>query len=1047
MSGAAADRNLLLGIIALQMDFISRDALIAAMHSWVLNKATSLSQILQHEGALSASRRALLDALVEEHIKLHDKDPQKSLGALSSIGSLRAELSLIADRDLRASLPHVSAARQDLPDDPDRTATPTIVGDSTSAGTRFHIIRPHARGGLGQVFVARDTELNRDVALKEIQMQFAFDPRHRSRFEFEAEVTGGLEHPGIVPVYGLGHMADGRPFYAMRFIKGNSLKDAIRQFHTAEQQPGRAPGQSTLELRALLGRFIDVCDAVAYAHSRGVLHRDLKPGNIMLGKYGETLVVDWGLAKALDRPEPESAAERSELPLKPASGSALEPTLAGTQVGTPAYMSPEQAAGRLDQLGPRSDVYCLGATLYHLLTGHAPCEGEEVGELYQKILAGDIPRPRTLNPRIAPPLEAVCVKAMASNPEDRYASVVALQADLERWLADEPVTACDEPFRVRARRWMRRHQTLVTAAAVLVVTTVAGLGAGIVLLGRKQAEIVQERNTAQKQREVARHEEAGARLITRFYEDHLLAAARPEAIEGGVGKNVTLLQALDKAVTKIDETFAGQPELEAAVRNAVGVTYGYLAKEDLAKFNQDRAYAIRQAVLGPNHPDTLTTAYNISGRDDAEPLCREVLPRMQRVLGPEHETTLSTQINFAFHLRVRGNFDEAEPLLRETLASCKRALGPERRPTLFAQKELAVVLASTGRREEALALQQETLASQRRVFPPNHRDTLISIGSVAAMLERLGRWEEAEKLYREEIAGERRVYGPDFAVFTEASLGNLWRKRGKLAEAELLLRRSLEGARREYGDKATATSRIQGYIAFLLEDQGKPGEAEQLLRAHYDGCLRDNGPLHPHTRIAQQHLGLNLKKQGKLADAEALFRSCLEADLHSDGPESDWTLVASQELARVLDERKQVEEAESLYRLTLAVRRKRFASEPVAIADALGDLGTLLATTGHAAEAEPLLRECLAIRDQKLPPIHWQVPYTRSLLGVSVASQGRFAEAEPFLLSGYEGLTKAEGTPAKRVAEALDRIVELYDKWGKADQAEVWRKKRPASVN
>ena len=310
MSGAAADRNLLLGIIALQMDFISRDALIAAMHAWVLNKATPLSQILQDQGALTESRRSLLEALVEEHIRLHDDDPQKSLAAVSSIGSVREELSRIADPDLQASLAHVSAARQDQDDDPDRTVPLPSVGDSTSAGTRFRILRPHAKGGLGEVFVARDTELNRDVALKEIQDQFADDPRYRARFEFEAEMTGGLEHPGIVPVYGLGHTADGRPFYAMRFIKGNSLKEAIRRFHEAEKQPGRDPRRATLALRELLGRFIDVCDAVAYAHSRGVLHRDLKPGNIMLGKYGETLVVDWGLAKALEQP---GAGERASV--------------------------------------------------------------------------------------------------------------------------------------------------------------------------------------------------------------------------------------------------------------------------------------------------------------------------------------------------------------------------------------------------------------------------------------------------------------------------------------------------------------------------------------------------------------------------------------------------------------------------------------------------------------------------------------------------------------------------------------------------------------
>jgi serine/threonine protein kinase len=238
----------------------------------------------------------LLDALVEEHLKLHGNDTQKSLAALSSIASVRDELAHIADGDIQASLPHVAARRNDQNNDLVGTVVPTIAGGSTSARARFLILRPHAKGGLGQVSVARDTELNRDVALKEIQTQYAFDPQFQSRFELEAKVTGNLEHPGIVPVYGLGHTPDGRPFYAMRFVKGNSLETAVRRFHEAEKQPGRNPGQSTLELRELLGRFIDVCDAIAYAHSRGVLHRDLKPGNIMLGQYGETLVVDWGRA-------------------------------------------------------------------------------------------------------------------------------------------------------------------------------------------------------------------------------------------------------------------------------------------------------------------------------------------------------------------------------------------------------------------------------------------------------------------------------------------------------------------------------------------------------------------------------------------------------------------------------------------------------------------------------------------------------------------------------------------------------------------------------
>src|SRR5204863_8485572 len=231
--------------------------------------------------------------------------------------------------------------------------------------------RPHARGGLGEVFVALDEELQREVALKEIQDRFADHPESRSRFVREAEITGGLEHPRIVPVHGLGTYADGRPFYAMRFIRGDSLKQAIERFHKADRDGQRDPSQRTLELRKLLGRFIDVCYAIDYAHSRGVLHRDLKPGNIMLGKFGETLVVDWGLAKVQGHSEKIDALS-SEAALQPASGSEVALTQMGSMVGTLAYMSPEQAQGRLDLLGPATDIFCLGATLYHLLAGQPP---------------------------------------------------------------------------------------------------------------------------------------------------------------------------------------------------------------------------------------------------------------------------------------------------------------------------------------------------------------------------------------------------------------------------------------------------------------------------------------------------------------------------------------------------------------------------------------------------------------------------------------------------------------------------------------------------
>ena len=349
----AGDRNLLFGILALQMDFVSRDALVAAMNAWVLSKHKPLGEILVQQNALSQANYELLAPLVETHIRQHGNDPQQSLAAVSSLSDAVRDLRSITDADVQATLDHVVSRRGE---DAVRQTQTASVGAATSAGTRFRILRPHAEGALGVVSVARDEELNREVALKEIKSRHADQPESRARFLLEAEVTGGLEHPNIIPVYGLGQYADGRPFYAMRFIRGDNLKDACQRFH-ASPELKRDSSQRAVEFRKLLRRFLDVCNAIDYAHNRGVLHRDLKPGNIMLGKYGETLVVDWGLAKLLSRPETDIQA--SEGPVAPPSASGSGATQMGSMIGTPAFMSPEQAAGRIDLLGPASDVYSL----------------------------------------------------------------------------------------------------------------------------------------------------------------------------------------------------------------------------------------------------------------------------------------------------------------------------------------------------------------------------------------------------------------------------------------------------------------------------------------------------------------------------------------------------------------------------------------------------------------------------------------------------------------------------------------------------------------
>ena len=280
MAAVAADRNLLFGLIALQNGLIVQDQLLGAFRAWTLDKGRDLADHLVERGDLDADDRAAVEALVTRHLKRHGGDVEQSLAAVPAARSIRDGLADLGDPDIGATLGRVGSAHPPThldEDDPDRTAS-LSVGPPTSDGQRFRILRPHARGGLGAVSVALDAELNREVALKQILDRHADDPDSRARFLLEAEVTGRLEHPGVVPVYGLGCDAQGRPYYAMRFVKGQSLKEAIERFHAAEKTDGSDPRQGNLALRQFLNRFVSVCNVMAYAHSRGVIHRDLKPG-------------------------------------------------------------------------------------------------------------------------------------------------------------------------------------------------------------------------------------------------------------------------------------------------------------------------------------------------------------------------------------------------------------------------------------------------------------------------------------------------------------------------------------------------------------------------------------------------------------------------------------------------------------------------------------------------------------------------------------------------------------------------------------------------
>ena len=354
------------------------------------------------------------------------------------------------------------AAGDAAPHESPEASSASVVGISpvgaASEGATYRVIRPFAKGGMGKISIARDIPLKRDVALKELRDSAADNPDSRQRFVAEAEITGQLEHPGVVPVYALGIDDQGKPFYAMRFVEGPTLQQAIEHLH-------KSP--TAAELRMLLRPFVMVCHTMAYAHDRGVIHRDIKPANIMLGKFGETLVMDWGLAKPLatgDSPESTvgDVAQR-QLAERP------EVTAPGRIMGTPAYMPPEQASGKVDELGPAADIYGLGAVLYQVLTGKPAYQGGSSTEVIEKVRAAPPPPPSSVCPSVPRALEAICLRAMARQAQDRYPSATALAEDVQHWLDDEPVCAYAEPRVEQVYRWSRKHKAAVVSGVVCLI--------------------------------------------------------------------------------------------------------------------------------------------------------------------------------------------------------------------------------------------------------------------------------------------------------------------------------------------------------------------------------------------------------------------------------------------------------------------------------------------------------------------------------------------------------------------------------------------------
>jgi tetratricopeptide (TPR) repeat protein/tRNA A-37 threonylcarbamoyl transferase component Bud32 len=1023
-------RDLLFGLLALQTGLINQGQLVAAFHAWTQARDRPMAEILAEQGALATPCLTLLEGLVIEHLRRHGNDPERSLAAIGVGQSTRECLAQIGNAELDASLTHVGAGSVELDADADRTAS-YAVGTATSDGQRFRVLRPHARGGLGAVFVALDTELHREVALKQILDDHADEPTGRQRFLLEAEVTGGLEHPGIVPVYGLGTYGNGRPYYAMRFIHGDSLKDAIELYHSAAALR-TDPGKRSLELRKLLRRFVDVCNAIDYAHSRGVLHRDLKPGNIIVGKYGETLVVDWGLAKATGRSDPASG----ERTLRPASARGSAETLPGSALGTPAYMSPEQAEGDLEHLGPRSDVYSLGATLYCLLTGKPPFTGDAV-EVIPRVQRGDFPPPRALDPSIDRALEAVCRKAMALRPEDRHGSCRALAEDLEGWMADEPVTAWREPLSRRARRWMRRHRT---AVAAVVVALVLGLGvAASVLVAslRREAEVGHyisegQRSAASGELELAMsHFETAARL------------ARGDAGRLGgwldrIGQEYALASATKNVRDKADRLFRDGEHLRFALlgfggdlRAACGQVESALAKFSIP---DDPAW-FRQKSIG------------LLDR-----------PRRDRMIGEVNELLFL----WVFALDRERHGDPVAT--RRAIQICDVALAsaPTAGPWQAMRARCAATLAGEPPPSQVPA-RADGETSARGCFQwvllcdlEERTESAVAWLDRATMLEPSDYWSHfylgdyLRRIGRNGRAMEHLqaavALRPD-SPWARCNRALLYSQRGDwelaLDDLERVLA-SHEGADLLKALHHTDTLMRSHNLATAGWSAGRLPEAIALHEATLKLLEAKLGPDHPLTLTSRNNLATAYQAAGRLSEAIALHQATLRLYEARLGPDHPDTLMSRGNLASAHESLGGWAAAEGLRRDVVARRRNTVQPNSPLLAGDLANLGRNLLKQVRWSEAKLLLRECLAICEMATPD-DWSRYDAMSLLGGALRGQGQYAEAEPLVVEGYQGMkARAARIPVperSRLREAAERIVPLYEEWNKPNQATAWKAK------
>ncbi len=721
----------------------------------------------------------------------------------------------------------------------------------------YELLGVVGEGGMGVVYRARDIELNREVAVKLLHARYRPGSVTAARFLEEAQITSQLQHPGIPAVYRVGTLPGGQPYMAMKLIRGDTLHALLRA--GAAMDP--------------LAVFEAVAQAVGYAHAHGVVHRDLKPQNVMVGAFAEVQVMDWGLAKVLGSKLPDYADGDPEVTagVTTSRDSETPVTQHGCVLGTPAYMPPEQAAGELEKIDARSDVFGLGAILCVLLTGEPPFAGRNAVSVRLNAVRGKTDEAFARLDACAadPGVVALCRRCLAFEPADRPASadeVASAVAELRRAasdrakLAERGQLAAELHAAESGARWRSTVRAAAAVAAVLLLG-LAGTTLGMVRAVAARADAVAaEARTEEKRVEAeaaqARAEAKGAEAhaILKFIRDRVFAAARPKGQEGGLGHNITLRDAIAASLGFLEADFTALPLLEADLRVILGRTFWYLGDLPAATRQAEIALAIHERHHPADHPDRLAslgdlaTCYADTGRhEEALKLRKQVYDACRRT---QHPDFLVSANNLAISYAALDRHEEALALREETLAGYRRRQPPNPDDALLvgSMHSLAVSYNEAGRHADALALQAEVLAARRRVLPPDHPDTLLSLNNLAVSHAELGRHAEALTLQLEALAGRRRALGPDHADTLQSAWGVAmsYDKCGRGAEAVAVTDECVA----RFASNPAHVTPLRGLVTLRLRHFEKAGDAagcrasaalwESLgspdASVHYDAC-------------------------------------------------------------------------------------------------------------------------------------------------------------------------------------------------------------------